>query len=285
MCHVTTSGSTAQPKPSPEADEKPHKKADKKKARHARRWELLGCARSGHLTYRPDEQELADGLHSTTPQGQAWRCLRCGEYVIGAPRAHGPADDAPVPRRGAQIREAVVMRLLAIERFIRAIVLFAVTYGIWKFDGSRDSVQRSVNKYLPVLHDLSRRMNVDLVDAAPMRLINRALHTGHHTLVLVTLAVLGYGLVELAEGIGLWVMKRWGEYVAVVGTSVFLPLEVYELTEKFSVLKIITLLINLALVVWLVWSKRLFGLRGGTQAFERQRESASIMEITRRSHG
>lgn len=71
--------------------------------------------------------------------------------------------------------------------------------------------------------------------------------------------------------------------MAVVGTSIFLPLEVYELTEKFSPLKVLTLLINLALVVWLIWSKRLFGARGGTAEFERQRESASIMEITRSS--
>ncbi len=41
------------------------------------------------------------------------------------------------------------------------------------------------------------------------------------------------------------------------------PLEVYELTTRISVLKVLTLVINLAIVLFLLISKRLFGVRGG----------------------
>ena len=58
---------------------------------------------------------------------------------------------------------------------------------------------------------------------------------------------------------GLWLMRRWGEYVAVVGTSVFIPLEVYELLHTVTWLKVGALLLNVFAVVYLVWSKRLFG--------------------------
>lgn len=252
-----------------------------KRARRAKQWELLSCGRHGHLTYEPTEPDLAERLRATTSQGEAWRCLRCGDYAVGEPDGRGPADEAPVPRRGAQIREVFVMRFLALERIIRALVLFAVAYGIWKFEGSRDAVQRAVDEYLPILRELSRKVNIDLTDAAPVRLITKALHTEHSTLTLVVVGVIAYGAVELAEGVGLWVMRRWGEYVAVIGTSALLPLEIYELTEKFSALKVIVLLINLALVAWLVWNKRLFGVRGGIEAFEAERQSASIMEVTR----
>ena len=61
----------------------------------------------------------------------------------------------------------------------------------------------------------------------------------------------------------MWSLKRWGEYVAVVGTTLFIPLEVYELTEKISWLKITVLVINIAAVLYLLLSKRLFGIRGG----------------------
>ena len=44
----------------------------------------------------------------------------------------------------------------------------------------------------------------------------------------------GYALIELIEAVGLWLMQRWGEYFAVIATSVFLPLEIYELTEKIT---------------------------------------------------
>ena len=70
-------------------------------------------------------------------------------------------------------------------------------------------------------------------------------------------------LIELTEGVGLWLGQRWGEYFAMVATSVFLPYEVYDLTVKITWLRVGALVINLLLVVYLVWTKRLFGVRGG----------------------
>jgi uncharacterized membrane protein (DUF2068 family) len=89
----------------------------------------------------------------------------------------------------------------------------------------------------------------------------------------------GYGALQVAEGIGLWSLKRWGEYVAVVGTTLFVPLEVYELTEKVTWIRLVTLLVNLAAVIYLLVSKRLFGIRGGTRAYEASLHEASLLEV------
>ena len=83
----------------------------------------------------------------------------------------------------------------------------------------------------------------------------------------------------MAEGIGLWSLKRWGEYVAVVGTTLFIPLEVYEITEKASWLKIVVLIVNIAAVLYLLLSKRLFGLRGGHRAYEESLHEVSLLEV------
>ena len=40
--------------------------------------------------------------------------------------------------------------------------------------------------------------------------------------------------IEFIEAIGLWLITRWGEYFAVIATGVFLPLEIYEITEKVT---------------------------------------------------
>ena len=48
-----------------------------------------------------------------------------------------------------------------------------------------------------------------------------------------------------------------------------IPLEVYEIIHRVSPLKIVALVVNVAIVVWLVWAKRLFGVRGGHQAHVR----------------
>ena len=256
---------------------------DKKARREAtsRRWELRSCGRRGHLTYAPNESGLADRLRSETAQGEAWRCLRCGDYAVGSPAASGPADDAPTPLRGKALRDAFIIRLLSIERLLRGLFLIAAAYVVWRFVGARDSVQRVFDKDLPAVRDLSRRTGIDFADAAPTRLLQRALDVGHGTLLLLAAGVLAYGLLELLEAYGLWIMKRWGEYVAVVGTAIFLPLEVYELSEKVSAFKIVAFLINLAAVAWLIWSKHLFGVRGGRAAFEKERESTSLLEVER----
>ncbi len=44
-------------------------------------------------------------------------------------------------------------------------------------------------------------------------------------------------------------------------------------------LRVLTLLLNIAAVVYLLLSKRLFGLRGGRAAYEKERESASLLEV------
>ncbi|MGH8889810.1 MAG: DUF2127 domain-containing protein, partial [Acidothermaceae bacterium] len=74
-------------------------------------------------------------------------------------------------------------------------------------------------------------------------------------------------------------LKRWGEYFAAVATAIFLPYEVYELTEKLSVVRVGAFVINVAAVVYLLLTKRLFGLRGGHAAYEAQRHEESLLEV------
>jgi Predicted membrane protein (DUF2127) len=80
------------------------------------------------------------------------------------------------------------------------------------------------------------------------------------------------------ESVGLWLGKRWGEYFAMVATSVFLPYEVYDLTVKVTWLRVAAFLVNLLLVVYLVWTKRLFGVRGGRKAYEARLRAESVIE-------
>jgi uncharacterized membrane protein (DUF2068 family) len=85
-------------------------------------------------------------------------------------------------------------------------------------------------------------------------------------------ALLAYGLLEGIEAVGLWYTKRWAEYLTFIATTVLLPLEIYELTSRVSVLKVIGFIINVAVVIYLLYAKRLFGLRGGGAVDEQMRE-------------
>lgn len=61
-----------------------------------------------------------------------------------------------------------------------------------------------------------------------------------------------YAGLFLTEGVGLWLEKRWAEWFTVIITSSLVPLEVYELCKHPSVGKVLVLIINVAVVVYLV---------------------------------
>jgi uncharacterized membrane protein (DUF2068 family) len=61
-----------------------------------------------------------------------------------------------------------------------------------------------------------------------------------------------YSAIFFTEGIGLALGKRWAEYFTIITTASFLPLEIYELVKHVSAGKMFALLINLAVVAYLV---------------------------------
>jgi uncharacterized membrane protein (DUF2068 family) len=61
-----------------------------------------------------------------------------------------------------------------------------------------------------------------------------------------------YAAVFLTEGTGLAFHKRWAEYFTIITTGSFLPLEVYEIIHRATVAKGVALVVNIAVVVYLV---------------------------------
>ena len=241
--------------------------------------ELRVCGRRGHLTYAPTEPDLAARLRGETTLGESWRCLRCGDWVLGAPQAGGPADQAPVPARGKALRQLTILRVLAVERVFRGLVLIAASYGVYRFESAQKALSASFGALVPAARPLAARLGIDLDHSAILSAATRALHAGRGTLTLVALGLLAYGLLELVEGVGLWLAKRWAEYLTVVATAAFLPYEVYELTKSVTVTKLVAFAINVLAVVYLVLAKRLFGARGGRAAYERDLEGESLLEV------
>ena len=242
-------------------------------------WSLRHCARKGHITYAPTEDALRERLHVEAPQGEAWRCLRCGDFVLGEPHDSGPADDAPLVLRGKVLRDAFVLRILAVERFVRGSLFVLLGYAVLRFQSSQATLKQLFNSDLPAARPLATKIGVDLENGFLVTHLRSALNARHGTLVALTVFLLGYGAVQLAEGVGLFLLKRWGEYLAVVATSAFLPFEVYELVDKVTPLRIGALILNLAAVAYLLWTKRLFGIRGGGKAYEAERHEESLLEV------
>jgi uncharacterized membrane protein (DUF2068 family) len=241
-------------------------------------WSLFSCAREGHVTYAPDEPELRERLMAPTAHGPAWRCLRCGTFVTDGQHSSGPAAAAPMPRRGKEIRSQLILRVFAVERFLRFLIFAIAAFGVWRFKYDRASIERAYNNDLPDIRALYRDLGFNVNNSRLLGLIHESLTLTPRTLTYLAIGLAAYALIELVESVGLWLGQRWGEYFAMVATSVFLPYEIYELVGKITWLRVTAFAINLLLVIYLVWTRRLFGIRGGKAAYDARLRSESVIE-------
>jgi len=240
-------------------------------------WSLLDCGRAGHVTYAPEEPELREQLKAQTASGEAWRCLRCAAFVTGDPKSTGPAARAPTVRRGKEVRSALILRIFAVERFLRALVFGAAAFAVWRFEGAQETIEQAFSRELPIVRTLFRQLGYNVDHSKLVGFIQHALTLSPRTISFLLGLLAAYAVIELVEGIGLWLAKRWGEYFAMVVTALFLPYEIYDMTSKLTVTRVLLFAINLTLVLYLVSTKRLFGARGGKDAYEARLRSESVM--------
>jgi len=75
-------------------------------------------------------------------------------------------------------------------------------------------------------------------------------------LELVALGAFLYAGLFTVEGVGLWLRLRWAEYLTVIATTPFLPLEVFELIKQLTLPRVTALLVNLLVVAYLIYRLR-----------------------------
>jgi uncharacterized membrane protein (DUF2068 family) len=244
-------------------------------------WSLLSCGRHGHITFAPDEPELREQMRASRGIEEAWQCLRCGAYVAGPAAVAGPADQAPLVPRGKEIRSKVILRVFAVERVLRGVIFVVAAYALWHYRHSQTSLEHAFDRELSSLRSVLGQFGYSISSSKLVGLLRHALTLSSQTLTLLAAGALAYAVIEMIEAVGLWTARRWGEYFAMIVTSVGLPLEIYDLTRKVTVTTIVLLLINLALVLYLALTKRLFGIRGGKEAYDARLREESVLESAR----
>jgi len=135
------------------------------------------------------------------------------------------------------------------------------------------------NENLPLFRPIADKIHYNLENSSVVHTLRTVIEANSKALFWIAIAFIVYGCLQLVEGLGLWLLKRWGEYFAVIATSFFIPIEIYELTEKVTWVRVGALIINIAAVVYILMSKRLFGIRGGHAAYEAERHEASLLEV------
>ena len=245
-----------------------------KRRRPKNRWELLTCGWHGHAHVGTDADVVTAADHHLVREhgGLRWhRCLRCDGWTPLARPTH-PArptvpsrDEIELPLRGRLLRDKYVLRLIALDRAIHVLILGTLAVVVFFIASNERALKREYSDILnsiggPSQHGVLGKFK-SVFTVTPNHL---------HELGAVIVA---YAALEAAEMIGLWRGRRWAEYLTFIATILLLPIEIYELKDKVSVLKILALVLNIAIAVYLLYAKRLFGLRGGQRAEDERRRA------------
>lgn len=81
-----------------------------------------------------------------------------------------------------------------------------------------------------------------------------ALHA--RNLLWVAIALFGYTVLSAVEGIGLLMRRAWAEWLTVVTGGAMIPLEVWESIRRLTWIRVMIVLLNVAVVIYLVWRIR-----------------------------
>ncbi|HEY2207281.1 MAG TPA: DUF2127 domain-containing protein [Pseudonocardia sp.] len=241
-------------------------------------YELIACGFRGHALLGTDVAELRpeDALVVREPgDGLRWhRCLRCDSWIPLPPPREPTLRQLPersaivLPLRGRPLRDRFVLRLIAVDRLVHFLVLGLLAAGVFVFAAERSALSDTFYRVLDAVQGGVGGPE-GIRGGGLVRELSRAFQARSSTLYVVGLVLAGYAALEGIEAVGLWLGKRWAEYLTFVATTLLLVPEIYELTGRITVTKVITLIINLAVIGYLLFAKRLFGLRGGGREAER----------------
>ena len=245
-------------------------------------WELLACGTRGHELIGTDAARLRpeDAVVAREQNGVRWyRCVRCDSWIPLLPPAKParetlpPREEIELPLRGKALRDRIVLRLIAIDRAFHFVVLAVLSVAVFLFAAHEVRVRDAFYRLVNALQGTSGKP-VHASGHGFLHTIEHVFSLKSSTLYAVASAAAAYAILEGVEAVGLWYQRRWAEYLTFVATIAFIPYEIYELSKAVSPFKLIAFLINVAIAVYLLYAKRLFGVRGGgaAEAQERARD-------------
>jgi uncharacterized membrane protein (DUF2068 family) len=137
-----------------------------------------------------------------------------------------------------------IVTLIGISKLLESALLLIVATGALHL------LHKGVGE---TLHDWIKDLHLDPEGKYLRQGISKLLSVKEKALRELSVVLYIYFALHFTEGIGLLLHKRWAEYFTVISTSLLVPLEVYELVHKFSGVKVVVLIANLAIVAYLIY--------------------------------
>ena len=150
-------------------------------------------------------------------------------------------------------KKGTFLKVIIVQKVVAGAVELVLAFGILNFAGEDlAEIIRHAAFYLGVAEE-NHFIQWTLKKAG-------ALHT--NTILGVSLSLLLLGGLALLEAYGLHMRRKWGEWLTVISTSLFIPYEIWILIAHPSMIKLSILVFNCAIVYYLAKHKELFGKKG-----------------------
>ncbi len=160
---------------------------------------------------------------------------------------HAPAVPAASHRAENWRDRDQIIEIIAIYKFVKVAGLLAIDFGLIKL--LQPATGHRIQNWILALsesdaHPHVLRALVQITSYSPRRIQE------------VGAVVLFYALLYMIEGLGLWFQTRWAEYLTIVATGMFVPLEIYEVVQRVTVPRVGALIINIGAVAYLAYRLR-----------------------------
>ena len=143
----------------------------------------------------------------------------------------------------------LLLRTIAMFKFIKAALLIATGIG---------ALRLATKDILAYAAYLVGKFHLNPGNQFVAHVLARTTHVTSRRLHEIGIVAFVYGTLFLAEGVGLWSLKRWGEWITVLITASLLPFEIYELWHRLTLPRAAVLVLNAGIVCYLA-----IGLRKG----------------------
>ncbi len=156
----------------------------------------------------------------------------------------------PLPQRGSSAgasqtrrRDGTLLRIIAVLKFLKAASLIALSVGV--FRTMHQDIGIRLEHWIRALHLDPGNRHIEMF-------LERVSNLSAAQVKRLGLVGLLYAGLFLVEGTGLWLQRRWGEWATVVITGLLIPVEIYEIARHLTIVKILVLLVNIAVVAYLI---------------------------------
>ena len=142
---------------------------------------------------------------------------------------------------------------------IRAVALFEAAKGAVVIMAGLGLLALIHRDAQAVAEEIVRHLHINPAKHIPRIFIDAAATATDARLWALALTALVYAAVRFAEAYGLWRQRAWAEWFAILTGSIYLPVELYELTVSVTAVKVGVFFVNLFIVAWLsrvLWQAR-----------------------------